>query len=237
MFEFEDPIFVKQKSGKPSLYVKASEVIQTLSPQITKERLARIDQVVNSRCFSCFPVLEGIYDRGNISAVLRSAEALGFGQALVIESQERFKESQRTTAGADKWVEISRFKQTLSAVEHLKKNNIQIISTALTPKAVPIETIDFTKPTALVLGNEKSGVTPEMQEASDHCVMIPMDGFVQSFNISVAGALALWVARHQRLAQVGRHADLSMEQKQILSAHYMLRTLDSGPATLAHTYL
>ena len=92
----------------------------------------------------------------------------------------------------------------------------------------PIAEVDFTKPTALVLGNEKDGASREMIEAADHRIIIPMNGFVQSFNISVAGALSLYHIYQQRLMKLGTNADLSFEEKNILKAIYYLRTLDSS---------
>ena len=88
--------------------------------------------------------------------------------------------------------------------------------------------VDFTTPIALVLGNEKSGISEEMLEAADERVIIPMPGFVQSFNISVAGALCLYQIYQDRLQKLGRNADVTEPQIDILNAHYALRTLDSA---------
>jgi tRNA (guanosine-2'-O-)-methyltransferase len=198
---------------------------------LTEARVQKIKNVTSGRNFSNAVVLEGIYDRGNISAVMRSAEALGFANFHVIETQEKFKESQRVTAGADKWVEVKKWKSTQESVQHLKSKGHRIIVTHL-ESSKPLSEIDWSTPTALVLGNEKDGVSPEMLEAADERVIIPMSGFVQSFNISVAGALcfyqtALWLMTKRN--QVG---DLSEKQKQILEAYYFLRTQDSAAKIL-----
>jgi tRNA (guanosine-2'-O-)-methyltransferase len=217
--------------------VPAQIVRDILFAYLTSERQLKISKVASQRCYSCFPVLEGIYDRGNVSAVLRSTEAMGFGQCYVIESSERFKESQRTTAGADKWIELRKFKTTKEAIDQLKKDKVQIVSTALSSTSIPIFEVDFTKPTALVLGNEKSGVSSEMLEASDYHVIIPMQGFVQSFNISVAASLCLWTIFQQRLNKLGSNCDVTSEEVISLEANYALRTLDSAPDILRrHLY-
>jgi tRNA (guanosine-2'-O-)-methyltransferase len=208
--------------------IPAQKIRDLLFGYLTPKRQEKISNVARNRCYSCYPVLEGIYDRGNISAVLRSTEAMGFGQAYIIESNERFKESQRTTAGADKWLELQKFKTTTEAIEQLKRDGVQIISTALSNTAIPIEAVDFTKPTALVLGNEKTGVSKEMLEASDHHVIIPMQGFVQSFNISVAASLALWTIRQQRVNKLGSISDVTHQEIISLEALYTLRTLKSA---------
>lgn len=228
MFRPKDPLYIPELQAE----IPAARVRDLLFDYLTPERRKKISQVAALRCFSCFPVLEGLYDKGNISAVLRSTEALGFGQAYVIESSERFKKSQRTTAGADKWVHLTRFKSTSEAISELKRHHIQIVSTTLSSKAIPITKVDFTLPTALVLGNEKLGVTQEMLEASDHHVIIPMQGFVQSFNISVAASLALWAVQQQRELKLGHSSDTSEPEKIALEALYALKTLDSAPDIL-----
>jgi tRNA (guanosine-2'-O-)-methyltransferase len=204
------------------------QVLEFIWPLLTAERRNRIEAVVQGRTFNCVSVLENIYDRGNASAVLRSQEALGFGAAHMIELGEKFKESQRTTAGADKWVEVKKWKSTESCVLALKDQGFQVVATHLDAKAKAISQIDFSKPTALVLGNEKEGISLEMQKLADHTVILPMTGFVQSYNISVAAALSFYhmhMDRNQRLQQSGDCTEL---EKQILKAVYALRTLDSS---------
>ena len=80
----------------------------------------------------------------------------------------------------------------------------------------------------MVLGNEKDGVSQEMLEAADERVIFPMPGFVQSFNISVAGALCLYQIYQSRLQKLGRNEDVTPEQIEILKAHYAIRTQDSS---------
>jgi len=228
MFRPPDELYIPELSAK----IPAQKVRDLLIGYLTPDRQSRITKVATDRCYSCFPVLDGLYDRGNISAVLRSAEAMGFGQAYLIESSERFKKSRRTTAGADKWVELTKFKTATEAIEQLKKNRVQIVSTALSASSISIHELDFTKPTALVLGNEKSGVSKTMLEASDYHIIIPMQGFVQSFNISVAASLGLWTIYQQRLKKLGRSSDVSRNEITSLEALYTVRTLESAPDIL-----
>lgn len=223
MFPFAEPIHIKN-----NLSASSAQVLKHIAPLLTSERLQKIERVVDSRCFSQSIVLENIYDRGNASAVMRSAEALGLTSVHLIELSEKLKESQRTTAGADKWVEVTRWKSTADCVQELKKQGKQIVVTHLSAQSKPIAEIDFSKPTALVLGNEKDGASPEMVKAADHCVILPMVGFVQSYNISVAAALCFYHLYQDRLRRLGQHSDLSPEQKNILKAIYCLRTQDSA---------
>jgi tRNA (guanosine-2'-O-)-methyltransferase len=217
----------KTSDGRP-LILSAHDVHDLVQKMLTTERIIKIQNVVEQRTFSVSVVLEKIYDRGNASAVMRSAEALGIAQVHSIEPDEKFKESQRTTAGADKWVELSRWKTTAECITQLKKEKKQIVVTHLDSTSIPIQEIDFTKPTALVLGNEKDGASREMIEAADARVILPMVGFVQSYNISVAGALCFYHIFMDRMRRQGFHGDLTIQQKMILRTQYYLRTQNSA---------
>ena len=212
---------------KPGHFASVETIMEKIWPLLTPERQRKIENVVAKRCFSIPVVLESIYDRGNISAVMRTAEGLGFANFHVIETQEKFKNSQRVTQGADKWVETKKWKSTSEAVKYFKDNKIRICVTSL-EAAKPLHEVDFSTPLALVLGNEKDGVSKEMIEAADERVIIPMPGFVQSFNISVAGALCLYQIFQNRLQRLGKNEDVTPEQISILKASYALRTLDSA---------
>ncbi|UOF02683.1 TrmH family RNA methyltransferase [Bdellovibrio reynosensis] len=211
-----------------NLKVHYKLVLEKIGPLLTEERRKKIERVVSLRNFDTAVVLESIYDRGNVSAVMRSAEGLGFGNFHVIETQEKFKESARVTQGADKWVEVKKWKATTDCVKALKAQGYKICVTHLDEKSKPLHEIDFTGKVALVLGNEKDGVSKEMIEAADERIIIPMTGFVQSFNISVAGALSLYHISQDRLKKLGTNASLTEEEQGILQAHYFMRTQDSA---------
>lgn len=210
-----------------NLQISPQLVIDLIGPLLTPERRHKIDRVIEGRSAQVAVVLEGLYDRGNISAVMRTAEAFGFVDFHVIETQERFKEANRVTQGADKWVEMQKWKTSADCIRALKQDGFQLVVTSLEASR-PLSAIDFTKPTAFVLGNEKSGVTAEMLAAADERVIIPMSGFVQSFNISVAGALGLYHMHLARTAALGKSGDLTEQEKTHLRALYYLRTQDSA---------
>ncbi len=226
MFPLKNPI--EYKSGH---FSDVSLIEEKIWPLLTPERQQKIERVAAGRCFDISVVLEGIYDRGNISAVMRTAEGLGFSNFHIIETFEKFKNANRVTQGADKWVEAKKWKSTADAIKYFKDNKIRICVTSL-ESAKPIHEIDFSTPLALVLGNEKSGASREIMEAADERVIIPMPGFVQSFNISVAGALSLYQIYQSRLQKLGKNEDVNAEQIRILKAQYALRTLDSAEAIL-----
>lgn len=216
---------------KPNHFATVQQILEYVYPILTSERKQKIERVAAGRCFEVSVVLEGIYDRGNISAVMRTAEGLGFADFHIIEKFEKFKEANRVTQGADKWVEVKKWKSTKEYIDFAKKNNVRICVTSL-ESSKPLHEIDFSTPIALVLGNEKDGASKEILDAADERVIIPMPGFVQSFNISVAGALCLYQISQDRLKRLGQNADVTPAQVEILKAQYALRTLDSAEQIL-----
>lgn len=228
-FLHDDPISMAAYGDSRVVY-SAEDVLRHLSTRLTPERWARIQQVVAARTCDVVPVLENIYDRGNTSAVFRSAEAMGFQVVHLIEPSEKFKEANRVTAGADKWLDVVRWKDTRACVLRLKEQGYQILATHLDASARPLADMDLTKPTAIVFGNEKDGISREMQELADQTVVLPMRGFVQSYNISVAAAIAFQTMMSAReTARLG--GSLSEAERRVLEAHFCLRTLDN-PARL-----
>lgn len=212
--------------------VSAEQVISALQPLLTEERTGRIDQVVSQRSFSLVPVLENIYDRGNISAVMRSAEAFGFFKMHIIEpEQAAFKAANRVTKGADKWLDVAHYQKASESIGLLKKQGYQVFATHLTASR-PIDEIDFTKKTAIVLGNEKDGVSEEMQQLCDGNVVIPMLGFSQSFNISVAAALIFYHVYMFRKQKLGLSGDLTIDEQTMVRANYYLRCFDNPEGVL-----
>lgn len=207
------------------------EIIEILGPHISEGRRATVDAVADSRSFGVATVVDGLYDRGNTSAVMRTAEGLGFAPMHIVETQKRFKKANRVTQGSDKWLEISRWEESQPCAEDLKAKGYQIITTHL-EAAVPLNQVDFTIPTAIVLGNEREGVSEAMLAHSDQNVIIPMSGFAQSFNISVAAAICLY---HIRLARdrAGLATDLTYEQRRIVLAEYYLRSVGTAHKILS----
>ena len=207
--------------------VNYQDVLTHIFPLLTQERQEKISKVASGRCFNISVVLESIYNKNNINAVIRTTKGLGFSNFHIIETFEKFKNANRVTQGADKWIETKKWKSTTEFIQYAKKNKIRICVTSL-EAAKPIHEVDFTSPLALVLGNEKSGASQEILDAADERVIIPMPGFVQSFNISVAGALCLYQIYQDRLHRLGKVEDVTAEQVEILKAYYALRTLDSA---------
>ena len=201
------------------------EVLTHLSAHINPDRRARIDEVSRLRTYSVVPVCDNLYDGGNIAAVMRSAEALGFQEFHSILLHDTLKRSRRITTGADKWLDIHLWHDRSRCLDRLTERGYRIVATQIAPDCLPIDEVDFTHPTAIFFGNEHDGVSEEVLERADVRCILPMDGFAGSYNISVAAALALYHIRADRLERQGRHADLSAHERRVLQAEFYLRSI------------
>lgn len=208
------------------------EVIDILGPVLSEERRTRIENVIQGRTRTVATVVEGVVNTGNVSAVMRTAEALGFQSFHVISGDNPFKHSVRTTQGAQKWLDVYRWSDAVSCVNALKSDGYEIIVTHLGPDSEPLDALDFTRKTALIFGNELSGVSEEIVGLADRSVIIPSTGFVRSFNISVAAAIALHHAFRARETQLGQSGDLTNEEKERLTAEFYMRAVAHAEAIL-----
>jgi len=201
-------------------------VVALLRPHMTDRRLRRIREVVTERTRSVVPVIEGLVNTGNVSAVMRSAEALGYQDVHVVKGDnERYKHSERTAGGAQRWLDVWRWDGPAGAAAHLRDAGYRLVATHLHANTVPIRDLDFTRPTALIFGNEDAGVSEAMMEEVDAACEVPLPGFTESFNVSVAAAVALYHAQQDRLDRQGHHADLADEAQRRLVARFCLRSV------------
>ncbi|MDA0684295.1 MAG: RNA methyltransferase [Bacteroidetes bacterium] len=200
-------------------------VADILSAQLSDERRQRIEDVLDGRTYDIATVVEGVINTGNVSAVMRTAEGLGFQPFHVITGNVPFKHSRRTTQGAQKWLDVQQWEDPSGCVNALRDNRYQIVVLALTDDAVPLRDIDFNRKTALVLGNEQNGVSEAMLAAADTTCVLPAPGFVQSYNISVAAAMALHAAHAARFAAGSTGGNLSDADRIRLRADFYVRSV------------
>lgn len=170
---------------------------------ITEKRLTKFKKTVANRQFDFTVVLEHLTDGHNIGAVLRSCEAIGIKSVFIIPHPDpkwrrNFVMGKRTTAGARKWLDVFTFTDVQSCIDYLRLNGFQIFSTAIGPKAKSVYEMDFCNKIAVILGNEKVGVSEKALELSDGNIIIPMQGMMQSLNVSVACSVILFEAMRQR---------------------------------------
>jgi tRNA (guanosine-2'-O-)-methyltransferase len=168
----------------------------------TARRQARIRSVLARRQPDLTVVLENIHDPHNVSAILRTCDAVGVLAAHVVYTVEELPAgafSRETSASAAKWVSVVQHQSIAACYDHLREAGFAIAATALCDGAKPLFEWEFTKPVAVVLGNEMRGISNEARELADGVLAIPMVGMVQSLNVSVAAAVCLYEAFRQRL--------------------------------------
>lgn len=194
---------------------------------VQPERLMRFYQVLNQRTRYLSVLLEAVDDGHNQAAVLRTADAFGIQDVYVVAGNKPFEPNKKVTQGADKWLTIKERPGLQSAITDLKSKGYQIYATYLGEGAVPVQDIDLSKPTVLIFGNEHKGISEEAAGLADGKFYIPMYGFVQSFNISVAAALVLQeVTKRARETAKDRYY-LSDQEKRELLLQWIMKTLRS----------
>lgn len=160
--------------------------------------------MVRSRQAGVVVVLEDIHDPHNAAAILRTCEAMGIQQVWFIFEKETPYNPKRigkaTSSSANKWLDFTMFSSAQACIEALKKAKYRIVVSALTEGAVSLERYHDPKtPLAVIVGNEHAGVSDVMRKSADTVLKIPMRGFVQSLNVSVATAILLWEITKQRV--------------------------------------
>ncbi|AWB66809.1 tRNA (guanosine(18)-2'-O)-methyltransferase TrmH [Saccharobesus litoralis] len=163
-------------------------------------RIARINQLLDKRQPDLTVCMENVHKPHNLSAVVRTADAVGVHRVHAIWSRNNAHLGNSTASGSQKWVDVANHYSLDDALQTLKSENMQILATHLSDESVDYREIDYTKPTAIMLGTEKFGISEQAIAAADHCIVIPMVGMVQSLNVSVANALVLYEAQRQRQA-------------------------------------
>ncbi|WP_114766043.1 tRNA (guanosine(18)-2'-O)-methyltransferase TrmH [Vibrio rhodolitus] len=161
------------------------------------ERYQRIQQVLKARQTDLTVCMEEVHKPNNVSAVIRTADATGLHKIHAIWP-DKMRTLTHTSAGARNWVEVDNHRTIEEAVTELKAQGMQILVTNLSDTAVDFRQIDYTKPTAIILGSEKVGASEQAKKLADQDIIIPMMGMVQSLNVSVASAIILYEAQRQR---------------------------------------
>ncbi|MDD4700801.1 MAG: TrmH family RNA methyltransferase [Desulfovibrio sp.] len=165
----------------------------------TARRKARLLEVLSHRQPDLTLVLANIHDPHNVSAIYRSCDAFGVSRVHLYYTNTPFPVlGRKSSASARKWVESVRHKDSAALMENMRGQGMQVLATSCTPTARPLREWDFTKPTAIIMGNEHGGVEQELLDQADGELYIPMYGMIQSFNVSVAAAIILSEAARQR---------------------------------------
>jgi tRNA (guanosine-2'-O-)-methyltransferase len=193
---------------------------------IVPERLKRMYDVLSQRTRYISILMEAVDDKHNQSAVIRSAEAFGIQDIYVVRGKAEFEPNDYITKSADKWVTIEQKTDIETAIGDLQSQGYQVLASYLGDDSRPLEDIDLSKPTVLLFGNEHSGVSEKAIELTDGKFIIPMHGFVQSLNISVAAAISMYEVTNRAKEVAGPRYYLTLDEKKKLYFQWMMDTLN-----------
>jgi tRNA (guanosine-2'-O-)-methyltransferase len=167
--------------------------------EVTERRKKKIISVLSKRQKDLTLIIDNIHDPHNVSAILRSCDAFGVYKIHLYYTTEEFPElGKKSSASAIKWVEREKHRDAKDMIMGLKEQGFHIIRTGFSENARPLGEWDLTIPTAIILGNEHRGLSPELCELVEDELYIPMQGMVESFNVSVAAAIILYESWRQR---------------------------------------
>ena len=167
---------------------------------INDKRIKRIDDALSRKQPRLQIMLDDVHSSQNLSAIIRSCDAVGILDIFYsTKLNETLRIHKTITQGAHRWTRRYRIHDSdkTKFLKEKKSQGFQVVVTHLEKRAVSFREIDYTKPTLLVMGNEKEGVSPDVIALADEVIIIPMQGMVQSLNVSVASALILYEAQRQ----------------------------------------
>lgn len=165
---------------------------------MTPERLNRIRSVLNKRQPDLTVIAEEVQKGRNLSAIVRTCDAVGITEMHSIVPRERFTSYNGTAAGAHKWVDILHHESVLVPMQALLEQGYQIVAAHVDQNTRDYRDIDYTQPTALLMGAEIWGVSEPARELVTQTIHLPMVGMIESYNVSVACAGILLEAQRQR---------------------------------------
>ncbi len=192
---------------------------------MTAEREQRLLKVLNNRQSDLTVVMENVMDPHNISAVMRTCDAVGIQDLYILNTKipRHKKWGPKSSSSAAKWLTIHNYEDVESCFRDLRKQYQTILTTHLSDDARSVYEIDFTGSVALVFGNEHEGVSAEIRQMADGNFIIPQMGMIKSLNISVACAVSIYEAfRQKNLAGHYEHSRMDELQRKLIMEKWEL---------------
>lgn len=207
------------------------ETYQYLQQFLTEERISKIEHFSVESSDFILPVVEDVYQFRNAAAILRSVEACGFHKVVALEKENIFDPNLRVTKGADTWVQVEKMPRTLDALQTVKNRGYKIVAVSPERNATMLPDYQPTEPLALVFGTEWEGATDELLDFADETLAIPMYGFTQSFNVSVAASICMYDLK-QKLINSGIDYKLTPEKLLQTRINWAVNSIKSGKEIL-----
>ena len=208
------------------------KIFQHLQQFLTDERLEKINHFAPESSDFVLPVIEDVFQFRNAAAIVRSVEACGFHKIIAMESEHEFNPNLRVTKGAETWVEVEKLPHNLDSLREIKNRGYKILAVSPENNATMLSDYDLKEPVALVFGTEAVGVSEEILDFADETLAIPMYGFTQSFNVSVAAAICVYELK-QKLLRSNLDYKLSEEKLWEMKVRWAMNSIKSGEQILA----
>jgi tRNA (guanosine-2'-O-)-methyltransferase len=200
-------------------------VIQTLEPFATDARRLRLQEVFAARISALTVLMDAPHDPHNGAAMLRTCDAFGIPELHIVPRDEKPLFARSVTRGSGRWVDVLVHGSVSEAVTALRDRGFALVATRANGELLPEDLARIPR-VALLVGNEHDGLTQELQAAATHSVRVPMRGFVESLNVSVATAILLEAASR------GRPGDLSAEAQELLYARGLFYSVQKASEIL-----
>lgn len=177
---------------------------------VIPRRYQKLQQVLSKRQSDLTVITEDVHKPHNLSAIMRTCDAVGVFEVNAVNRNNKMPTYAPVAQGSEKWVRLNTYSSIETAIANLQQLQFKVHAAHFSQKAQDYRTLDYTQPTAILLGAEKFGVSQSAADLSDGHIIIPMLGMVQSLNVSVAAAVILFEAQRQRLA-VGMYESSSLD--------------------------
>jgi tRNA (guanosine-2'-O-)-methyltransferase len=224
-----DSTDVIEITGPPELTRPASDVIRVLSGMITPTRLGRIEAAARGRTLGVVPVLDGLSDPHNASAILRSSEAFGVQAVHLVPGPHGFRATRSVEKGSSRWLDIQLHADSATCADAVVAAGYQLFIAVMDGDETPellADRVASGERVAVAFGNEREGISDAMRARATGSYRVPMRGFVESLNVSVAAATTLYTitSRAPRLA--------SEAEVERLIARYLMHSVHDAEAVL-----
>jgi len=206
---------------------KKRKTYEYLKVFLTEERVEKIEKYAAESSDFVLPVMEDIYQFRNAAAIVRSVEACGFHKIVALEKENIFQPNTKVTRGADTWVEVEKLPANISSLQKIKERGYKIAAVSAEKNAISLSDFELNQPVALVFGTEKQGISPETLEFADVTIKIPMYGFTESFNVSVAAGICMYALK-QKLINSKLDYKLSEEKCLEMKIRWAVNSARSG---------
>nr|WP_302328539.1 RNA methyltransferase [Salirhabdus salicampi] len=193
---------------------------------ILPKRLRKMYDILQERTRYITLLTEAVDDGHNQAALLRSAESFGVQDVHVVTGKAPFLPAKSISKQAEEWINVMKHPSIRDAIGQLKANGYHIAASHLSNTSVPLENLSFHKPTVLLFGNEHEGVSEEALQYADEQFIVPMNGFMQSLNISVAAAISLYEATQKARIIASEKYYLTKEEQKHIYEQWMMKTLN-----------